>query len=203
MTPDTDDSAPKNAPTPPELNISLRREENQVNISVQCHENENPAADPISDFFARLVDNEQQRKNSLEQRGMSLLAASGTLATVLFAFAGLLAHNGEISFGPGEKTLLVVVLILFVAAGFCGLVVNGPRASLGVDIVDLSNAYLHDTERFFGKASAVQRSIAQYFLGQVDSAQKANKSKANWLGAGCFLLVVALMALASLVGWVY
>jgi hypothetical protein len=177
------------------------------------------AENPITDLFSNSVDSEEKRKISLEQRGIALVASAGTLATVLFAFAGLLSKaattttakstgtaiftktSSVSAFGPGEKHLLVLVLIGFAAAAFCGLIVNWPRGATAIDPKKLDR-YLEPSS-FFASVHAAKRQIAIYLRDVVKANQNVNKAKAYWLATGVSIEVLSIMALASLVGWVY
>jgi hypothetical protein len=70
---------------------------------------------------------EWQRKNSLEQRGITVITTSGVLVTLVFAGTTLVSQGKQYaSLVRHESEPIVVALSLFIVAAVLGLVCNLP-----------------------------------------------------------------------------
>lgn len=83
-----------------------------------------PRLDLLEDELAR----ELQRKTSLEQRGITVITASGAFVTLVFGFSALVTKGAPFAnFSIPEKVFLLAALGLFVFASIFGVAANIPR----------------------------------------------------------------------------
>ena len=83
-----------------------------------------PRLDILQTEFAR----ELEHKASLEQRGITVITASGALTTLVFGFSALLTKGTSFgNFDLPEKVALAIALASFVTAAVFGVSANIPR----------------------------------------------------------------------------
>jgi len=81
---------------------------------------------------------EQERKKSLEQRGITVITTSGTLVTLVFALTTVVQKGKAFEvFLRRERVWLQTSLLLFVIAATLALLVNLPRGYHALQIRDL------------------------------------------------------------------
>lgn len=84
---------------------------------------------PRFDLLESELARELQLKSSLEQRGITVITASGALVTLVFGFSALLTKGTTFgNFTASEKVFLVLALGSFVLASAFGVSANIPRA---------------------------------------------------------------------------
>lgn len=115
---------------------------------------------------------EKARKNSLEQRGFSLVPASAFLVTVVFGLATFSARGDELSFGI--KALALIASIAFLVAAFCGLASNWPLEYREPAPYSLRRAI---DESWDAEASAAARRVAEDNLRTLESAGERNRPR--------------------------
>jgi hypothetical protein len=134
------------------------------------------------DIFAAAIEAELQqernRKASLEQRALAIITSSGILVSLLFAFGTAFQRVAEPPLVA--RTLIGVALAAFVAAVLMSLLANRPvdYRPLGVknDLERMVN-----TELWFSTADSARRSISEYRVSEVDTWRNNNKVKAAHL----------------------
>lgn len=67
---------------------------------------------PYQELLVGLLAEERERKKSIEQRGLSVVTSSGTLATLLFALAVLVTGSKGFQL-PGSSRQLLVASVTF------------------------------------------------------------------------------------------
>jgi len=73
------------------------------------------------------LEQEQARKSSIEQRGITIITSSGVIVTLLFAVTSLVTKSHTIkNFSSSEGNFLLASLVAFLAAAIVGLGVNIP-----------------------------------------------------------------------------
>ena len=83
---------------------------------------------PRLDLLENEMARELQRKASLEQRGITVITASGAFVTLVFGFSALVTKGVPFTnFSTPEKVFLVAALVLFVSASLFGVAANIPR----------------------------------------------------------------------------
>ena len=146
-------------------------------------------------FIRELVERQDGRKASLEARGITVITTSGALATLLFAFAAFANNAQGLILSTGERTLLRLSLVAFVAAAVLALVTNlplnygEPAKETGKDLLASWDDDLARSRNEVSKAWA--RVFAQ--------AKDRNDFKANLLAAAVAAEVVGVALVATTV----
>ena len=78
------------------------------------------------EYFTSLVKSQDERKASIEQRGLAVVTTSGTLVTLLFGIASLLTRGDDFVLPARAHLPLDIALVLFVVAAIGGLMTNAP-----------------------------------------------------------------------------
>jgi hypothetical protein len=84
------------------------------------------AAEIYGDYVKALIESEDARKASLEQRGVGVVTTSSALATLLFALVGVVTAAKNFALPASAHGYLVVAIALFAAAVALGLLANVP-----------------------------------------------------------------------------
>lgn len=79
-----------------------------------------------ADFIKSMLDAEDSRKSSLEQRGIGVITTSGALVTLLFGLTATITSAKTFTLPPAARDWLTPAAILFVAAAAAGILVNVP-----------------------------------------------------------------------------
>lgn len=79
-----------------------------------------------ADYIKALIDSEDARKASLEQRGASVVTTSSALATLLFAFIGVVTAAKNFALPTSAHGYLIAAIALFAAAVGLGILANVP-----------------------------------------------------------------------------
>jgi hypothetical protein len=139
-----------------------------------------------ADFIKSMLDAEDSRKSSLEQRGIGIITTSGTLVTLLFGLTTAITGAKTFTFPTAARDWLTPAAILFVAAAAAGIVVNVPLfyGKIEVGRADLEPVW-HDD------APDARAAVAAMRLERVHAAQGVNNVKA-WI-----LVIGALLELAA------
>jgi hypothetical protein len=77
-------------------------------------------------YIKELVDSEDSRKSSLEQRGMGVITTSSALATLLFTLVGVVAASKNFSLPAAAHGYLIAAILLFATAVAVGILANLP-----------------------------------------------------------------------------
>jgi hypothetical protein len=86
----------------------------------------NAAGSIYRDFLKGQLAEQDARKASFEQRGLSVIATAGTLATLLFGLAAFATAEKIHSLTHDAKSSLIVALVAFGVAGILALLTNMP-----------------------------------------------------------------------------
>jgi hypothetical protein len=152
--------------------------------------------DVAGGLYAELIDvqlqQERDRKNSLEQRGIAVVTAAGTLVTLVFGFATFVHGTNAIALSPPSIGLFIAALFFFVTAATAGILSNRPTTYLEVDETELSRLTDEALWSWTNRVVAGQR-VAQVKVEVITSARMQNASKATLIR-----LAVASLALATL-----
>lgn len=133
-------------------------------------------------LIEKLSENERAAKASAQTRGLAVITTSGTLVTLLLAFAALATRKQATFVLPTSlKIPLILASVLLVVAAIGGLIVNmpGPGKTVELDVTNLANALTRD--RWNSSNDVVTRGIA---LDQVDvliDARRLNSVRARIL----------------------
>lgn len=157
---------------------------------------DNVAGGIYADLIEAQLAQERDRKKSLEQRGMGVVTAAGTLVTLIFAFAAFVHGSGAINLSAVSIGLFTSALFFFICAAIVGILSNRPTSAAEVDE--------HELERLTGDAiwswenrvTASQR-VAQVKVEMIGSIRHQTDRKADLVLAAVILLAVATILVAA------
>jgi hypothetical protein len=145
-----------------------------------------------ADYIKTLVDSEDARKSSLEQRGVGIVTTSSALATLLFALVGVVTASKNFTLPTEARGYLVAAIVLFAAAVAVGILANIPilykQATPTAD--DLADVWDYSD-------SEAQAYVIATRLKILDSARNSNTVK------GLLVLLAGVVQLAALVVLVF
>jgi hypothetical protein len=144
------------------------------------------ASDVYASFVKSLLDAEDSRKSSLEQRGIGIIATSGTLVTLLFGLTAAITGSKSFAFPSAARCWLTSAAILFVVAAAAGIGTNIPLF-YGKIVVEqnILEAVWDD-----GTPDA-RRAVTGAWLKRLHAAQAVNNVKAWIFVAGAVLELAA------------
>jgi len=139
-----------------------------------------------TDFVLSLLNAEDTRKSSLEQRGIGIITVSGTLVTLLFGLTAAITSAKDFTFPAAARGWLTWAAILFVLAAAAGIAVNTPLfyGTIVVERATLQSVWGDD-------AADARRAVTGVRLKRLHAAQRANSIKAWILVAGTALELAA------------
>lgn len=143
-------------------------------------------SDVYADFAKSLLDAEDSRKSSIEQRGIGIITTSGTLVTLLFGLTAAITASKSFTFPSVARGWLTLAAILFVVAAGAGIGTNIPLF-YGKIVVeqDTLEAVWDDS------APDARRAVTGAWLKRLHAAQTVNSVKAWILVAGAVLELAA------------
>ncbi len=146
------------------------------------------------DLIKSQLDEERNRKSSLEQRGITVITTSSTLVTLLFAFTALATKaNPTYVLATGARGWLFVSLMFFVAAAVAGLVSNWTLSYVEVDALEFKNLL---QTRWNDPTTEVAERVAMFNLDVIEGARGRNNLKSNAVRVGITLELFAIATLA-------
>src|SRR4051794_37646015 len=95
------------------------------------------AGSEFAGFVVNQLDNEEKRRASLEARGLAVITTSGTLVTLLLAFATLVTQQQGYRLPKPVVTWVTMSLIAFVSAATLAIGSNAPQLYRVVDVTEL------------------------------------------------------------------
>jgi hypothetical protein len=153
------------------------------------------AAAIVRELLELELQDEQTRRGSLDQRAVTVVTTSGTLATIVSGIVGLLVRNSHVRYAPGTTALTVSALSSFIVAAILALTVTRPRSQ---DVADISGLRSLLTPTVFrGPRAAADRRIAEVRLDEISSLRDVNLGKAKRLSAALACQVLALVLLSG------
>lgn len=159
-------------------------------------------ADVSGSSFSRTIkdqlDEERQRKNSLEARGIGIVTSSGALATLLFglvAFTRGTNPQPHWDIGTPAKVALLIGVALFAFAALMGLAANFPGDYKEASVKKLRERVQSE---LWNKPDAVEaaRYDAEVSVGTIDAARQINSAKAKAIRWGIAAEAGAAIAVA-------
>jgi hypothetical protein len=142
--------------------------------------------DVYADFVKTLLDAEDSRKSSLEQRGIGMITASGTLVTLLFGLTAAITSAKSFTFPSAARSSLTWAAILFVLAAGAGIAVNTPLFYGKIVVEQDTLASVWDDN-----APDARSAVTGVRLKRLHTAQTVNSVKAWILVAGALLELAA------------
>ncbi|KUO04643.1 hypothetical protein [Streptomyces caeruleatus] len=137
---------------------------------------------------------ERATKNSIEQRGMAVIANAGALVTITLGFAALASTDEATTLRPAVVVLLTVALAMLVAASAAGLVINLPARLPMVDADDLASLALREDWDVADRESS--RTEYQILARLLAELRAVNHRRARTLLAALLSEVAALFLMA-------
>jgi hypothetical protein len=148
--------------------------------------------DVYADYIKALVDSEDARKSSMEQRGAGVVTTSSAMATLLFAIGGVVTASKNFSLPTSAQGYLVAAIALFATAVALGILANVPL------LYKQGNPTAGQLAQVWGyHESDAQLYIIATRLKVLESARRSNALK-GWL-----VLLAAVVQLAALVVLVF
>ncbi|HZE50372.1 MAG TPA: hypothetical protein VE074_12465 [Jatrophihabitantaceae bacterium] len=147
-----------------------------------------PAPVVYSDLVKTLLDIENGRRTSLEQKGAAVITTSGTLVTLLFGLVAVITSADTFVLPGDANGPLVAALILFVVACGFAIMISVPLP------YGQSNITIDDLAQWWGDSnSQALAAVAGLRLRAIDVARRRNAVKV------ALLLAALLSELAALV----
>jgi hypothetical protein len=154
------------------------------------------------DLIRQQLDAEVHRKDSLEHRGLAILASSGTLVAVVLGLVTLALSVGGVALTDSLRLTLLATLGLFMLAAVFGILVSSLRA---YDEVKVSELHRILSEDFWeGPVVVGTRRSGEVLVKILEAARKRNNTKAKlltwslWLEVGGTLTLTTGIALILL-----
>ena len=150
--------------------------------------------DYLLEFVGTELAKEENRRSSLEARGLSVATiAAGIVAliTALRQFAGLPAF--DLGKDTATRALLVACILLFVCASFTAALTNAPRR---LSLVNPSGLLKLAPELWGGAADRAHKMIFSSQIVYLDQAQRANDQRGRLLFCAIVFLALAVLMLA-------
>ena len=161
-------------------------------MTAEGNEPAGPAA--IADFIAELVRAEDERRESLDARGSTVISVSGTLVTLLLGLAALVTKAQTFVLPDPARQRLTFAVIAFVVAVLLAIATYVPQPARITDPAALARLLPDLWERTDDFAA---KKVTATRLEQLASLQAANDRKALVLLAAVSAQVVAV----ALLGW--
>lgn len=140
-----------------------------------------------ADYIREQLTRQDERKASIERRGVNVITTSGVLVSLLFGLTTVLTGTANYQLPSGTKLWIYAALTCFVLAAVGGIVTNIPLFYSGVKPDGLKAA----TKRNWGDSVDVANlRVASTDVKLLATAQKLNSVK-GWVLLGA---VVAQMA---------
>ncbi|MER7757486.1 hypothetical protein [Kitasatospora sp. NPDC097643] len=142
---------------------------------------ESPSGPEVVKLIEKLLEDERANKASAQSRGLAVISTSGTLATLLLAFAALATRSrSTFALHPDSKIPLVLAPVLFVVASVLGLIINTHlRRTVGLNYPELHKIL---TEKAWNAPTVkVIRLLAEDQAKILDDAHNLNAVRAKLL----------------------
>jgi hypothetical protein len=157
------------------------------------------------EIYAKVIDEllqqERDRKASLEQRGLAVITSSGVLTTLAFGFAAIVKSAGGPALPIVTRLSLLAALVCFLAAALLSLRINQPIDYSPLGVKKGLKRMLTD-ELWDEPAEVGIKTIALFRTEEIDRWRTSNGTKARQLymaiaaeSAGVGLLVVSVAVL--------
>jgi hypothetical protein len=140
------------------------------------------------------VNQERERKTSLESRGITVITTSSALATLLFALTAGLKSASKFKLPESARLPLVLTLGAFILAASFGLIVNIPlkyQEPTARGLGRLRNRVYWDAPAVIGQLRVVEAQIAS-----LEAARTANRLKVGFLLSAIAFELLAVIFLA-------
>ena len=148
------------------------------------------------DYLKEQLDAQDAYKKSLEDRAISVITTSSTVAALLFAFSAFLKSGSTVvTLNPTALVALSASLVLFAAAAAAAVLVNKPRDYEG-PVADEIKKLLNDSWSSEESPASAAYRIAGTRVTVFKSAKLQNQVKARYLIWSIALEFLAIAGLA-------
>ncbi|GAA1794389.1 hypothetical protein GCM10009682_15210 [Luedemannella flava] len=154
-----------------------------------------------SAFIDGELKTERERRATLEARGVSVVAQSGGLVTLLTGIGALAKGAGVGALPTVAFGAVIVALVFFLGAAVFGILVNIPHLYPPHPVADAATMTEMRTSKRDHTDAEARSVIAHLHIGTVDKLRKGNDLKVQWISAAQFAQVLAVVALSVAV-WV-
>ena len=152
-------------------------------------------ASVYSDYIAEQVKREDDRKSSLESRGLSVITTSGALTTLLFALAAVSTQVDSFQLSGWSRGFLIAAVVTFLGAAGFAIATNYP-----LDYDEVKPSELRDAvkNRWSDDERVAERMTSFTRLKVLETARSRNDLKAELLlwATGLEVAGVACVAVA-------
>ncbi len=149
-----------------------------------------------AEYIQELVHLHEGYKGSMEQRAVSVITTSSTIAALLFGFTALARGKEEISLSLGAVLLLAAAAVAFAGAAALAIRVNAPREYKG-PTVDALEKLIEEAWNPGRDANYAGYQVAAARLDVLRSAKLQNEAKATALSRAIWSEFVGVAALAA------
>lgn len=143
---------------------------------------------------------ERATKKSLEQRGTGIITSSGTLVTLLLAFAAVVTSSKAFELPTVARIFVGISVTLFIAAAFAAIAANLPRPYAEVSLRDVRRLITDDEWR--KPIAQASMATAEVQLIILETARRYNAARARLLELAATSQIVSLVSLAIAAGFV-
>jgi len=147
------------------------------------------------EYVKEQVTEQDERKDSIEKRGLAVITSSGTIVSLLFALVAILTGVDKYELPNGAEPWLGIALGAFAISSLAGILTNAPLRYRSVEASELRKA----TRKFWGDSpDKAEKRVAVTEVEVLETAKSINTIKAWILVAaiGFQLLAVICLALA-------
>jgi len=154
------------------------------------------AGSVFGDFIDTQLQQERDRKSSLEQRGMAIITAAGTVVTLGFTFAAFVKGSNGLDLSAPSKSLFVTSLVAFIVSGIYGVRTNQPARYAEANVDSLEGLAEAD-HWIWNDVPGAARRVAEVKISMIRSGRVANSEKAKELRNSIVALFAAVGLLAA------
>jgi hypothetical protein len=142
---------------------------------------------------------ERDRKSSLEERGIALITAAGTVVTLAFAVATFAkGGNGLPNLSVVAKVFLIAALIAYMVTGVYGVLVNRRALYAEAENVTLTSLTAQNHWGWSDVTGAARR-VAELKVSMIKVGRQRDGVKADYLRYSIISLFIAAGFLAAAV----
>ena len=152
-----------------------------------------------AEYIRELLDAQEARKASLEQRGLAVISTSGALVTILFGLTAISKRESTFVIPNAAAALLVAALAFFVLAALSAIITNLPRSYEGVQVNPLRDAVRN---RWEDSETTASKMVALTRLKVLASAKEKNEQKGVALIVAMSLEIIAVVLVGIAMGFV-
>jgi hypothetical protein len=152
----------------------------------------------LASYVTELLDGEEDRRRSFEQRGVAVITGSGTLATLLLGLVALVTKSDTFRLPSEAELPLGIALAMLTAACVFGLGTNIPLTYRTAKVDDVRKGVVTDAAAM--SQMGAHQLVATDKLLSLESARKKNGHKATLLVFAQALQIVGVGALAVAAG---